>query len=106
MRPGCAGRDKQKETGHSAPAMLFFYKIYYRRNLDTYRYYFRCLREPYVERGGSSSSFSVPASTAHGTDHATGIRRLGWAHRKVGVACPIFSFFNEIHKKNKLNTYI
>ena len=71
MRPGCAGRDKQNKTGHSVPAILFFYKIYYRHNLDTYRYYFRCVREPSVERRGSSSSFSVPASTARGTNHAT-----------------------------------
>ena len=72
MRPGCAGGDREKEIGHSTPTILFFYKMYYRHNLDTYRYYFCCVREPYVERGGSSSSFSVPASTARGTDHATG----------------------------------
>ena len=38
-------------------------------------------------------------------DHAIGICRLGKARRKLGVACPLFSFFNKIHDRHKIDTY-
>src|ERR1700743_4020215 len=50
-----------------------------------------------------SGSFFPPASM--GTDQATGIRRLGQARRKPGVACPLFSFFYKIHYRHKIDTY-
>ena len=40
-----------------------------------------------------------------GADHVIGIRRLGWADRKPGVACPLFSFFNKLHYKHEIDTY-
>ena len=50
--------------------------------------------------------FFVPADMACGTNHATGIRQQGWAHIKLGVACPLFSFLIQIHYKHNLDTYI
>ena len=91
-----------RKPGIADPLFFFFNKINYKHKLDTYINNFCRVRELYLERGGSSGSFSVPVSTARGTDHATGIRRLGWAHRKLGVACPIFSFFNKLRYRDKL----
>ena len=106
MRPGCASRDKQEETGHSTPAILFFYKTYYRRNLDTYRYYFHCVQEPYLVRLGLSGPFSTPVSI-------TCISRAFWALNLSSDACKnrgiggaSIHFFNKIHCNYKLDTYI
>ena len=37
---------------------------------------------------------------------AIGIHRLGWGHRKLGVACPIISFLHKTHYRNNLYIYI
>ena len=43
--------------------------------------------------------------TRGATDHATGICRWGQASRKLGLACPLFSFLNKLHYRHELDTH-
>ena len=40
------------------------------------------------------------------TDHVIRICQQGWGNRKLGAACPAFSFYNIVRYRDKLNTYI
>ena len=92
MQLGCAGRDKQKKTRHSVPAIIFFYKIYYRHNLDTYRYYFCCVQEPYLVSLGPSSLFSAPVSITYISYAFWALKLNLEAHKNWGIVGTLFAF--------------
>ena len=53
-----------RNPGIAYPIFSFFNILHYRHELDTLKYIFRRIREPYLARLGLSSSFSVPMGTA------------------------------------------
>ena len=71
---------------HKLPSILLKMSLFLAQFSSEFMFYEECCR------GGSC--------------HATGICWIGWAHRKLGIVCPVFSFFNKIHYRNKLDKYI
>ena len=94
---------KTVRSGRSIP---FFDRLHCNYEQNRYINYFRNVQEAYLAQLGLSDSFSAPASRActrgGDTNHVIEICRLGRAGKKLGVACPLFSFFHTLHYKNKL----
>ena len=106
MRPGSTGTDGRTEMGVACPLLSFFNKLHYRHRLDTFIYYFRRVREPYLAMLCPSSSFFAPASTARiYIDHTTGIHWLGWVDRNR-PSVPYILFFSKVLYRYKLDTHI
>ena len=63
------------------------------------------LKKPRFPAHLSSESRFYEQFCRGGADHAIGIRRLGQADRKPGIACPLFSFFNKLHYRHEIDAY-
>ena len=98
-----ANLQRLNQSRKNQASIPFFNEINCKHKLDRYVSYFRDVREPQLAKLCLSGSFFLPASM--GTDRVTGIRRLGRADRKSGVACPKFSFFNKLHYRHEIDRY-
>ena len=89
-----------RKPGIVCPLFAFSNKLHYRYKLDTYKYTFCHIREPYLAMLCLSGLFSVPASTAHISCVFAALKS------KPGHCGLTAHFFYKIYCKCKLDEYI